>query len=185
MKTLFKNILVLAVVLGTYTSYANATLEVTPTFNNVKKGNSISVTDQAGEIIFSGYVNFNGNLNKLYNFSQLRDGIYNVEINKDFEIEISTIEVKANIVYFLNEKSVKIFKPVFRLDGDKLLISKMALDTPEMEIELYYGDDLIHTEMVKGSEILNRIYKLDQTVTGDYTVIVRSNGRVYIEKFRI
>ena len=57
MKTLFKNILVLAVMLGTGTSYANATLEVLPTFNNVKTGNTITVTDAAGAIVFSGRIN--------------------------------------------------------------------------------------------------------------------------------
>ena len=102
--------LVLAVMLGTCTSYANATLEVLPTFNSVKKGNSISVTDASGKIVFSGLINFNGNISHLYDFSQLKDGTYIIEVNKDFEIEISTVEVKNNTVSFINKRSEKIFK---------------------------------------------------------------------------
>ena len=98
MKTLFKNILVLAVILGSYTSYANATLEVLPTFNNVKKGNSISVTDALGKVIFSGLINYDGNISRLYDFSQLENGIYVIEVNKDFEIDINTVEVKTTLL---------------------------------------------------------------------------------------
>ncbi|WP_458628114.1 hypothetical protein [Winogradskyella sp. PC D3.3] len=185
MKTLFKTILVLAVMLGTCTSYANATLEVIPTFNNVKKGNSISVTNASGKIVFSGLINFNGNISRLYDFSQLQDGIYIIEVNKDFEIDITTVEVKNNSVNFIKTKSEKIFKPVFRVEKNKLLISKLALDTSEMEIELYFNNELIHSETIKGSEILNRVYKLDHSINGDYTALVRSNDRVFIENFKI
>lgn len=185
MKTLFKNILVLAVMLGTCTSYANATLEVSPTFNNVKKGNSITVTNAAGAVIFSGRINFDGNISRLYDFSQLRDGLYSIEVNKDYLIEISTVKVKNNIVNFIDHKPVKVFKPVFRVIEDTIIISKLALDTPEMEVKLYYEDELIYSETAEGDEILNRVYKLDKTIKGEYSAIVKSNGRVYIENFRI
>ena len=185
MKTLFKNILVLAVMLGTCTSYAITTLEVTPTFNNVKKGNSISVTDALGKIVFSGLINYDGNISHLYDFSQLQDGIYIIEVNKDFEIDIDTVEVKNNEVNFLSHKSEKIFKPVFRVEKGKVLISKLALDASEMKIELYYSNELIHSETINGSGVLNRTYKLDQNISGEYTAIVRSNDRVFIKNFEI
>ena len=185
MKTLFKNILVLAVMLGTCTSYANATLEVLPTFNNVKKGNSITVTDATGAVIFSGRINFDGNISRLYDFSQLKDGIYSIEVNKDYEIEISLVEVKSNIVTFIYQKSEKIFKPVFRINADTVIITKLALDDPEMEVELYFENDLIHSETVKGNEVLTRVYKLDKTIKGDYTAIVKTNGRVFVENFKL
>ena len=185
MKKIFKNILVLAVMFGTFTSHANATLEVSPTFNNVKKGNSITVIDSEGTIVFSGLVNYDGNISRLYDFSQLRDGIYNIEVNKDFQIEISTVEVKNNEVIFITKNNTKVFKPVFRVENDKVIISKIALDSKVMEVELYYDNELIHSETVKGSEILNRIYRLDNSVKGDYTAIIKSNDRVYIKNFKL
>ncbi|MBU2921733.1 hypothetical protein KO504_10300 [Winogradskyella psychrotolerans] len=185
MKTLFKHILVLAVMLGTFTSYANATLEVLPSFNSVKKGNSISVTDASGNIVFSGLINFNGNIRQLYDFTQLKDGIYMIEINKDFEIEINTVEVKNNTVHFLNTENEKIFKPVFRIQNDKLIISKIALNNPKMDIELYYNNELIYSETVNGKEVLNRVYKLDHAIKGEYTAVVKSNARVFTKNFKL
>ena len=185
MKKLFKNILVLAVVLGTYTSYANETLKVATTFKHVKKGQLIAVSDASGEVIYKGTINYNGNLTTLFDFSQLKDGKYTVEITKDFEIEINTIEVKNNSVSYSSDSEVKIYKPVFRTKNDKVIISKLALDSKQMKVELYYENELIHTETVKGNDVLNRVYKLDKTLNGNYTAIVKSEDRVFVENFRI
>lgn len=185
MKKLLKNILVLAVMLGTCASYANATLEVSPTYSDVKKGNSISVTDATGEIVFSGQINFDGNIDRLYDFSQLKNGIYVIEIDKDYEIEISTVEVKNKSVNLLFQRNKKIYKPVFRVKDGRVIISKIALDIAEMEVELYFDNELIHTETVKGDEILNRVYKLDDNIKGDYTAVVKTNNRVFVKNFRI
>ena len=54
-----------------------------------------------------------------------------------------------------------------------------------MKVELYFENELIHTENVEGNDVLNRVYKLDKTVTGEYTAVIKSNGRVYTKNFRI
>ncbi|WP_178991153.1 hypothetical protein [Winogradskyella schleiferi] len=185
MKNLFRNILVLAVMFGTYTSYANEVLEDTPTFNYVKKGSQISVTDASGIVIYSGEINYNGNLTTLFDFTQLKNGKYTVEVSKGFEIEINTIEVKDFAVSYINKNKKTIYKPVVRNEKGKVLISKLAFDTDKMDVELYYEGEMIHTETVKGDSTLSRVYKLDQTLKGNYTTIIRSNNRVFVNDFRI
>ncbi len=75
MKNILRNILVVAMMLGSYTGYANETLKVVPTFNTVKKGNHISVSDASGKVIYSGRINYDGNLTSLFDFTQLEDGM--------------------------------------------------------------------------------------------------------------
>ncbi len=82
MKTLLKRILVLAVMFGTLTSYANEDLKVNSTFKSEKKGDRISVSDASGDIIYRGKINFSGEIETLYDFSKLKNGKYTVEINK-------------------------------------------------------------------------------------------------------
>jgi len=185
MKALIKSILVVAVLLSTGVSYGFATLEVLPTNNFVNKGDYISVADAKGQIVYSGRINYSGNLAHLFDFSQLKDGTYTIEINKDFEIEINTIKVKNSEVTFIESAKDKIYKPVFRTQDSKVLISKLALDTDEMEVELYFEDELIHTETIKGNAILNRIYKLDESLNGEYRAVIKANDRVFIENFSI
>ncbi len=185
MKTVFTKILVLAITLGSLTSYANAKTDIILSSKLVSKGDHISVSDAAGVVLYSGSINYNGNIKNLYDFSQLQDGVYTVEVNKDFEIDINSIKVKANKVTFLETTSKKIFKPVFRLNDSQLIISKLAMDSNEMDVELYFKNDIILSETIKGSDVLNRIYKLDQNLKGEYTAIIRANGRVFVENFKI
>jgi len=185
MKSILKYILGLAVMLGSFTSYANESTEVVPTSNYLKKGNLISVFNTYGEVLYSGTVNFNGNLTSLFNFTQLENGKYTVEITRDYEIEINTIEVKNNIVSYLNIDRKVVFKPVVRIEDSKVLISKLDFDTNEMDIELYYEGKLILSDTVEGSKVLNRVYQLDKTLKGNYTAEIKSNDRVFVENFRI
>ncbi|GAB4154260.1 MAG: hypothetical protein Tsb0033_01970 [Winogradskyella sp.] len=185
MKTLIKSIMIVAVMLGTLTSYASETIKDISTFKFVNEGHNFSVTNASGEVIFSDRINHSGNLVGLFDFSQLKNGIYTVEISKDFEIEVIDLEVKNREVKILADTQNKIYKPVIRPEDELLIISKIGLDTNEMKVELYFEDELIHTENVKGKDILNRVYKLDKTVIGNYRAVIRSNGRVYTKSFRI
>ncbi|RED46507.1 hypothetical protein DFQ10_101278 [Winogradskyella eximia] len=185
MRTVFKNFLVLAVMLGTFTSFANEMLEVTPTFNYVTKGNHISVSDAFGEVIYSGEINYSGNLTTLFDFTQLKNGKYDVEVTNGFRIDISTIEVKNNIVFVTDANRKTIFKPVVRNENNSVLISKLALDGEKMDVELFYEGELIYTETIDGEDVLNRVYKLDKTLKGSYTTVIKSNDRVFVKNFRI
>ncbi len=186
MKTFIKSILVVAVMFGTYTSYANDTINVLPTTKLVNEGDKVSVIDASGEVIFSGHIKHTGHITKLFDFSQLRDGIYKVEIGKAFEIETLSLEVKNHKVVLVANSQEKIYKPVFRTYDGQLIVSKIALDSNKMNVELYFEDELIHEETVEGSEnILNRVYRLDKTNRGNYSAIIRTNDRVYIKNFRI
>ena len=185
MKTLLKKILVLAVMFGTYTSYANNAIEVATTFNYVKKGSQISVSDASGEVIYSGKANYNGNITRLFDFTKLEDGKYIVEITKGFEIEINTIEVKNHLVAFLDTDRKIIHKPLVRNEGNIIFISKLSLNSDKMEVELYFEGELIHSETVTGEQILDRVYQLNETHKGKFTAIIKSNDRVFVENFRI
>ena len=70
MKHLFKNILVLAVMFGTFTSFGTESIEISSnsTFK-ITKGDLISVTDYSGKTIYSGRTKYTGDLKSLYNFT--------------------------------------------------------------------------------------------------------------------
>ncbi|WP_339622789.1 hypothetical protein [uncultured Winogradskyella sp.] len=185
MKATVKKLVVIAMILISYVNYATETLSNSPKFYNVIKGHYISVTDNFGEVIYNGLIKQTGNLTTLFDFTRLKNGNYTVEINKDFEIEINTIVVNNGTVLLLDDSTKKIFKPVFRIENSKVLISKLALDSNQMTVELYYGETLIYTDNIEGADILNRVYQLDNSLKGSYSAIIRTNSRVYIENFRI
>ncbi|WP_299112197.1 hypothetical protein [uncultured Winogradskyella sp.] len=186
MKTIIKRILVVAVMLGTYTSYASETLNVLPTIKLVNEGDHISVTNPFGKVIFSSRIKHSGDITKLFDFSQLSDGIYNVEIGKAFEIESFNFKVEDHKTVLITESQEKIFKPVIRTEDSQLIVSKIALDSNKMYVKLYFEDELIHAETIEGSEnIINRVYRLDKTHRGNYSAVIKTNDRVYIKNFSL
>ena len=185
MKTVLKRILVIAVMLGTFTSYGNVYSEVIPNLDIINKGDLVSVYNAQGNIVYSDRVEYDGTLRTMFDFRNLKDGIYTIEINKDFEIAVNTFKVNDKMVTFVEGAQKTIYKPVFRTKESKVLISKLALDSSKMEIKLYFKSDLIYSEKVTGTGIINRVYKLDETEHGEYTAVIRANGRVYIENFKL
>ncbi|MHB0756537.1 hypothetical protein [Polaribacter sp. M15] len=193
MKTLKKRLLVVVIMLGTLINYANdknvnVELNAKKTkvvFRGVKKGQQLTIKDENGIVLHLENVDNTGNLIKFFDFSKLQDGNYTLELDKDFQIIIKTLQVKEGKVIFNENAKKVIFKPVIRNKENRLMISRIAFDTKPLEVALYYNDEIIYSEVVKGDNIVNRIYKLDENLKGDYTVIVRNNGRNYIDEFKI
>ena len=88
-------------------------------------------------------------------------------------------------ITYLSNNEKTIFKPVIRTKEDLVLISKIAFDKQPLEIKIYYKDDVIVSEKIKGEDIVKRVYKLSKNETGDYKIVINTNNRTYIKDFKI
>ena len=191
MKTIKRKVLVVVLMLGTLFNYANSTnfekdvktKIVKVIFKGAKKGNQLKIKDDKGVILHSEYVNRKGNLIKHFDFSKLENGNYTLELEKDFEIIIKSINVEGKKVVFDKENKEIIFKPLIRNKKNKLMISKIAFDKKPLAIEIYYENEKIFSENVVAEDLLNRIYRLDENKKGNYSAVVYSNGRKYVSEF--
>ena len=193
MKTI-KKITLVALMFGTLISYANENTNPTNTvdakrvkveFRTVKEGHALTIKTENGLIIYKQVIKNSGTYSKVFDLTNLEDGIYTTELEKDFEILVKKIEVKNGFVTFLKEGKKKIFKPVIRTEGDLLLISKMTFNKQPLKIVLYYNNDVILSETVKGKELINRVYKLSKTEEGAYKVVIYTDSRTYVKDFKI
>lgn len=191
MKTI-KHTLVVSLMLVTLSTYAFRTEEtapnaisneLTPTF---KKGHVLSIKDFTGNTIFSETITSNKAFNTSYDLSKLADGLYTLELIKDYEIKSKKFVVAAQEVTFLKHTETSVYKPVFRMEESRLLISQLALNKQStLEIKIYFENELIHEETVSGNAILNRVYNLKENVPGNYKVMMTANGRTYKRHFKI
>jgi len=189
-----KALIVIVFMLGSFINYANNELDFNKTINakkvkvafkNVKKGHQLTLKNEKGIKLHSEIVSRTGLLTKIFDLSSLSDGVYTIELNKDYEIIVKTIEVKNNIV-ISNEASKKvILKPVFRNKENILMISKINFHKKPMKIALYFDNEIIYSENLESEEIFNRIYKLDKEIKGEYSVVLNINSRSYSHKFKL
>ena len=189
-----KTILVVTLMFGTLISYANNNTEPTNTvavkrvkveYKAVKKGNALTIKNEYGTTIYKQVLQSSGNYTKTFDLTNLEDGIYTTELEKDFEILVKKLEVKDGFVTFYKNENEVIFKPVIRTEGNLVMISKIAFNNKPLEVTLYYNNSIILSEKVAGEELLNRIYRLSNEVKGTYKVIIHTDNRSYRKNFVI
>jgi hypothetical protein len=194
MKTKMKKIVLVALMFGTLIGYATegkntidlkAKKTVKVEFNNVKKGQTLTIKDNQGVIVYNNEIKNTGNYSRTFDFSALEEGVYSAELNKDFEIIIKQFYVKNGLVTLLNNNSEKIFKPIIRTEGNLVYLSKMDFNEAPLKVVIYYNNEVLLDETTEGKKLLNRIYKLSEKEIGDYKVVISSNDRTYVKNFTL
>lgn len=157
------------------------------TLTHVKAGNLVSIKDESGIVLYKETIQQAGVYKKGFDFSNLADGKYFLEVNKDVEIDIAPFSVKDKKVSFDDEKSETIFKPVTILKGDKVFITKLALHNEALDIQVYFdnndanGYDLIHSESIAGPKNIERIFQIENFKKGSYKIVYKTQGRLFVE----
>lgn len=199
MKKEVKTGILLVTTLATMLSYATAptTLDkkfrienTTLSIHNVKQGQQLVIKDSNGLVLYRELIDKSGMYNKGFDLTALPNGEYYFELDKDTEVQIIPFKVHTSNVEFLKDKETKFFKPVIRLKNDKILLSRLSFDQKPLEVKIYYdynnGDyKLLQTEKFKDTEMIERVYQLDQHKKGSYKVIVKTEGREFTESLTI
>lgn len=162
----------------------------TITIGNVKEGNLLSIIDKNGLVLYNELIEQTGRYSKKFDLTLLPDSDYLFEVHKDFKIETIPFTVKANKVTFKKEDKTIIFKPLIRTKGNRIYVSKLTLNHAPLKIKLYYYNsnnkyDLIYAEEIKNVQNINRVYKLDEKVKGNYQIILNSEGKEFSENIHI
>uniref|UniRef100_UPI0013FD8E5E hypothetical protein n=1 Tax=Polaribacter sp. 20A6 TaxID=2687289 RepID=UPI0013FD8E5E len=135
--------------------------------------------------IYKQVLQSSGNYAKTFDLTNLEDGLYRTELEKDFEIIVKKLEVKDGFVTFYKDENEIIFKPVIRTEGNLVMISKIEFEEKPLNVTLYYQNNIILSDEVSGEKVLNRVYKLSEFEKGTYKVVVNTNDRTYVKDFTI
>jgi len=191
MKTM-KNILTLATLFTMLTGYAvelNPTVPsskvTTITFDNVKKGQDLRITDSEATVLYQEQIKTNGTYAKYFDLTSLKNGNYSIELDQTIKTITRFFEVSNGIVNFNNEIEQVVFKPVAVVKEDLLLVSQLCTIDEALDIEIYFNDQLIKKETISNSKQLGRIYQLSKEYHGSYAVIMKSSGKTFYKVFEL
>ena len=192
MKTIIRKSLLVALMLGTLSSYATGTTLVDEKgtgkeveIRTVKKGQILYIKNSEGKVLHEKTIEINGTFEKAFDFSSLRNGYYTLEVNKDFQIEVIPFTVIAKKATFYTQEEKTIFKPVIRTRDNRVMVSKLAFEEAQMHVTIYFEGDIIFKEKVEGENVLKRVYQLRKDIKGDYKVVMKANDRTYINEFSL
>lgn len=157
--------------------------------NTVKEDKSINQTyikDKDGHVLFeTDKIYTIEALEGLFNFTNLKDGLYIVELIKDFKIEIKPFAVANNNIVFIEEADEILFKPVIRQNEEQLMISLLDFSSNNVDITIYFEEEVIYKETLQNQVEYNRAFQLDKSKKGTYKAVVKANKRVYKEYFTL
>lgn len=197
MKKVIKNSILTVVLLSTLLSNANEGSSFIPKkekdiaktmviINDVRKGQELIIKDLNGLVLYKELIKVTGNYNKAFDLTELPDGDYFFEVNKDLEIKSIPFRVASNKVIFNKEEETTIYKPYVRLKDNYIYLNKLALHEEPLHVNIYYGDnELIYSETIKNTKNIGKAYKLLKYATGSYKVELNSDGRTYYEYFTL
>ena len=159
------------------------------TLNNVKEGEKLVIKDNNGLTIYKELIQESGTYYKGFDLTSLPDGNYYFELDKDVEIKTIPFKVTSKSVVFDKEEENSVFKPIIRVDGKRVLVSKLSLELNPMSIKFYEitseGSKLVHSETIENTKIIERIYRLAEKSKSDFKIIIKSEGREFVEYINI
>src|SRR5690606_31724617 len=151
----------------------------------VKEGSVLSIKDYYGEVLYKENIKQNGLYAKGFDLNALPNGSYVFELNSDVEIKIIPFAIKSNTIVYNRAAAKTIYKPVTRVKGDIVFVSKLNLSKEPLKVNIYYqkGDssDLIMEESIKDNEKVERVYKLTGLDSGNYKIVMNTEGRTFTE----
>ncbi|MEW4922469.1 hypothetical protein [Algibacter sp. 2305UL17-15] len=155
------------------------------TLTNVKQGNLLTIKDAYGITLYTEQIKEEGMYSKGFDLSELPNGDYVVELDKDVEIKMIPFTVEDNTVVFNKAKEETFFKPVTRVKENLVYVSKLALDNENLDVSIYLEGnrvssndyELVYSENIKNDISLERVYKLPRE--GNYKVVYHSQGRSF------
>jgi hypothetical protein len=165
-------------------SISNKAKKTALTLENVKEGNTLYIKDHYGAKIYEEIILVNGFFSKGYDLTALPNGDYHFELDTDVHVKLIPFTVESNSIKVKFEKVKTIFKPIVKVKGDLVFVSKLALNDEPLKVDVYYekanSSELVLTETIKGTKSIERVYKLtDDSRNGDYKIVFNTSGREF------
>lgn len=157
-------------------SRAKVEIEV-PTREDV----NVTVMDPTGMVIHNDFINKNSEYRKVYDFSQVDDGVYTFVSKSGFITVTKTIELKDNSVSIMNKEFS--YAPVFAIDGDILKVSFLNKSQEEISISLIDSSKDYLKEKGDNSLAYGKMIDIKNLPAGEYIFALAVGGKEYNYRF--
>lgn len=147
--------------------------------NDVEKGDLLSFTNKAGEILFKDSLLPNGSYSKSLNLEIVPRGIYYLNLEKGDHIQISVIEKTEGGIVIKDDFRRTLFKPCFKEEGKLVTV---FLTSPRKAVTLLEVRDAQGTLVANERDSkynFTRTLDFSEMPSGDYTISVRNGDRIY------
>lgn len=147
---------------------------------DVKYDTKCLLLNQRGEILYKENIASTDIFQRSLNLTELPDGNYNLRIEDNYKIVTTILTKSKGRVVTSNEDKNTTFKPQIMLKNKQLNVSLLALNNEKLEISIIDEEkNIISEKKLSGSVNLGQSFDLSQLSSGDYTIQLYTNGKIY------
>jgi len=166
MKNLFTMLFVAGIATGAFAAGTDAdetvkikqteTAKVAVAFTEAPKGTVIvKISDDQDRLIMRDRINQTEAFAKKYDLKDLPRGTYLIQV-----IDQSGMISSASFENF-KEVDPEVFSRVSKIEGNSYRLLVSNLDSKEVEVMIYDGEKMIHTEKIENPQGLHKIYTIE------------------------
>jgi hypothetical protein len=167
MKKLFTMLFVAGIATGTFAAGTKAdesvqikkteTAKVAVAFSEAPKGTVIvKISDDQDRLIMRDRINQSEAFAKNYDLKDLPRGTYSIQV-----IDHSGIISSASVQNFSTIRP-EVFSRVSKMKENSYRLLVSSLDAQAVEVVIYDGDKIIHTEMIDNPQGLHKVYTIEK-----------------------
>ncbi|MEP3837303.1 MAG: hypothetical protein ABJM36_06625 [Algibacter sp.] len=146
---------------------------------NVKAGNLLTIKDNLGTILYKEAIKTEGLYTKGFDLTELPNGAYVFELEKDLEINIIPFKVTNSFVNFDKSAEATYYKPYVKQDQDLVYITKFNPELKATTINVYAinaeGSEstLRFSQEITNTQTIEKVFKLKK---GNYKIEISSEN---------
>jgi hypothetical protein len=137
----------------------------------------INIFSADGTSIFSDVISPKSKTVKVFDFSNLEEGIYTMISQNEFSSVEKTIEFKNKKVEIVEREFS--YLPVFKLDGDLLKVSYLNATEGDIALTLENSTWIFHDEKAGNDMAFGRTLDTKKLPKGEYTLTLKVDAREY------
>ena len=147
---------------------------------DVKYDTKCLLLNQRGEILYKENIASTNIFQRSLNLMELPDGNYKLQIEDNYKIVTTILTKSKGRVVTTNEDKNTTFKPQIMLKNKQLNVTLLALNNEKLEISIIDEEkNIISEKKLSGSVNLGQSFDLSQLSSGDYTIQLYTNGKIY------
>lgn len=134
----------------------------------------ISVFDDDGQLIYSEMIKKGSSYRKVYDFSNVKTGIYRIISNSDYLKMTKTLKVNENSIEVLSTEFLH--RPIFTLKDDLLTVQYMNLTRSNVELSIENSERIFYKANLPSDVIFKKRFDVHKLYPGEYNVLFETNG---------
>ena len=146
----------------------------------------IEIRDVYGSVLLQQKVSARKQSSKVYNFSKLPIGKYEIQIEGDTYVRKQFVNVLLQKIEVVAEEEVKIFKPSVELEENRIAFNMFSYKQNTVQVSILDTEgNLIFKEDIKDKLAIHKFYDLVEVPKGAYTVRIDTQGDSFYKSINL